>query len=930
MADFYDDLFSYAEDLNSDLKHYGMPKRSGRYPYGSGEDPNQHGSGDFLSRVKEYKKQGMSEVDIAKAMGMKSTDELRTRSSLEVNALRSYRAKSVRSMRQDGKSWNEIAESLGLANESTARSLYKEGVVEKSNKAKNIAELIKKEVDQKKMVDVGAGVELELNVSKEKMKQALALMKDEGYNVYPIGIPQVTNRGQETKAIIATTKDVKYGDVYKHMADIKPFSSEQYFPDSSDQPIGFKYPASIKSDRIKIRYGDEGGKDMDGVIQIRRNVPDLSLGNSRYAQVRILVDGDRYLKGMAIYSDKMPDGCDIVFNTNKKSGTDKRDVLKEISKDPDNPFGAAIKPNGEGQSTYVGKDGKEKLSAINKVHDEGDWDEYKKGLASQFLSKQSLPLIKRQLDLAYADKVAEYDEIKSLNNPAIKQHFLKNFSDDCDKSAVELKAASLPRQKYQVILPVPSLKDNEVYATNYRDGEQVALIRYPHAGQFEIPILRVNNKQKDARSTLGTDLTDAIGINPKVAERLSGADFDGDNVLVIPLSSKVKISNKPPLKGLEGFDPKEEYGTTKIKTGKKDSKGNDIDIYLNKNGDKIKPISKALKQREMGIASNLITDMTLKGAEPDEMAAAVRHSMVVIDSEKHKLDYKQSEIDNNIASLRKRYQGHIDPNDGRYHEGASTLISSSKSETRINKRQGSPRIDKATGEYIYKESGASYINKKGKLIVSKQTSTKMYDAKDAHILSSGLPVEEAYADYANKMKALGNTARKEMISTPNLHYSKSANEAYSDEVKSLDAKLFLAKKNLPKERQAQVIANGVIKAKLDSNPDLKADKKEVKKLANQEIVRARNLVGAKSNRIDISDKEWEAIQSGAISHTKLHDILMHSDPDKLRDRATPYKKEELSDAKQTKLKLMKQSGYTNIEIADALGVSTSTVSKYGK
>ena len=111
---------------------------------------------------------------------------------------------------------------------------------------------------------------------------------------------------------------------------------------------------------------------------------------------------------------------------------------------------------------------------------------------------------------------------------------------------------------------------------------------------------------------------------------------------------------------------------------------------------------------------------------------------------------------------------------------------------------------------------------------------------------------------------------------------------------------------------------------------LKADKKEVKKLANQEIVRARNLVGAKSNRIDISDKEWEAIQSGAISHTKLHDILMHSDPDKLRDRATLYKKEELSDAKQTKLKLMKQSGYTNIEIADALGVSTSTVSKYGK
>lgn len=36
------------------LMHYGMPRRSGRYPYGSGENPYQH-SGDFLSRVQELK-----------------------------------------------------------------------------------------------------------------------------------------------------------------------------------------------------------------------------------------------------------------------------------------------------------------------------------------------------------------------------------------------------------------------------------------------------------------------------------------------------------------------------------------------------------------------------------------------------------------------------------------------------------------------------------------------------------------------------------------------------------------------------------------------------------------------------------------------------------------------------------------------------------
>ncbi len=64
---------SVAEDIltaddsyngNADLMHYGVKRRSGRYPYGSGENPYQH-SGDFLSRVEELKKQGCSEKDIA-------------------------------------------------------------------------------------------------------------------------------------------------------------------------------------------------------------------------------------------------------------------------------------------------------------------------------------------------------------------------------------------------------------------------------------------------------------------------------------------------------------------------------------------------------------------------------------------------------------------------------------------------------------------------------------------------------------------------------------------------------------------------------------------------------------------------------------------------------------------------------------------------
>ena len=209
---------------------------------------------------------------------------------------------------------------------------------------------------------------------------------------------------------------------------------------------------------------------------------------------------------------------------------------------------------------------------------------------------------------------------------------MKSFADDCDAAAVHLQAAALPRQKYQVILPLTTIKDNEVYAPNYKDGETVALIRYPHGGTFEIPILKVNNKLAEGKSVLGNTPADAIGINKKNADRLSGADFDGDTVMVIPCNStksKVKITSTSPLKGLEGFDTKDAYGGTV----KKDVDG--VDHYY-RNGKEYKIMRNT--QTEMGKVSNLITDMTLKGATQDELARAVRHSMVVIDAEKHKLD----------------------------------------------------------------------------------------------------------------------------------------------------------------------------------------------------------------------------------------------------------------------------------------------------
>lgn len=918
-------------DELDELMHYGMPKRSGRYPWGSGDDPYQH-SGDFLSRVKELKKNGLKETEIAKYMGV-STTQLRAYESIAKSERRALEVETAQSLRDRGYSLNEIAKEMGYANDSSVRSLLNENSAARMNQARTTADFLKKQIEEKGYLDVGKGVELELGISKEKLEQALVILEAEGMPNYSVGVEQQTNKGKQTSVRVLCPPGTEHKDVYGVLKDdasnIKSVKDYDQIltEDGTKVRAAFEYPASMDSKRLKVRYAEEGGIDKDGVIELRRGVDDLSLGNSHYAQVRILVDNDRYLKGMAVYSDNMPDGVDVIFNTNKKSDVAMRDVLKKVKDDPDNPFGSLLKEHG-GQSYYIDKDGKEKLSLINKTREEGDWGEWSKELPSQFLSKQSLSLAKKQLGEAASDRQAEFDAICALNNPTVKKKLLQSFADDCDAAAVHLKAAALPRQRYQVIMPVTSMKDTEVYAPNYKDGEQVALIRYPHGGKFEIPILTVNNKQSAAKKMLGNAL-DAVGINSKVAERLSGADFDGDTVMVIPTNSKVKISSKPALKGLEGFDPKMRYGYDDIKI---DADGNE---RYYRNGKEFKRMKNT--GTEMGKVSNLITDMTLKGANDDELARAVRHSMVVIDAEKHKLDYKQSERDNDISSLKKKYQAHTD--DDKYG-GASTLISRAKSEVSVTKRKGSPKIDPETGKQYWDEVDDPYytvtkVNKKtGEVTTTRkkrsQPSTKMAETDDAYTLISDFntPMERAYADYANQMKALANRARKEMLSTGKIKYSASAKAAYKDEVDSLNAQLMIAKKNAPRERQAQLLAKSEVDAKQRSNPDMTPG--EIKKAGQQALTKARVAVGAKRTTIKISDREWEAIQAGAISENILSSILDNTDIDSVRQRATPRASTNLSAAKVNKIKNMNNRGYTVAEIAESLGVSTSTISGYLK
>lgn len=883
--------------------HIGTKYHSGRYPYGSGENPYQHDPG-FYGQVKLLRKEGMTDAQIARSRGM-TTTQLQAYMAIERNRIAAANQVEALKLFEKGYSKVAIGQKMGVP-ESTVRNWLKDSTQAKTDILTNTANVLRDHVSDSRYLDIGLGTENQLGVSQGKLRTAARMLEAEGYHIYKVKVNQMFGNGNKVEMMVLASPDTTFMDVVKNRDRIKPIDG--YSDDNMKSFTSFERIKSVDSNRIQIRYGDKGGSDMDGVVELRRGVSDLSLGQAKYAQVRIGVDDTYYMKGMAIYRDDMPKGIDIIYNTNKPSGTDPSKVfkpMKDVALDDPGIFGAVVR-----QQKYRDADGKEHLSPINIVHEEGDWGKWSKTLASQVLSKQNPKLAEGLLKKVYDEKVSEYESISKLTNPAVKKALLEEFADSCDSASVHLKAAALPRQASHVILPLTDIKENEIFAPNYRDGESVVLIRYPHGGKFEIPELTVNNRRsKQAKDSI-PQAKDAVGIHPRVAERLSGADFDGDTVLVIPNNSK-KIKTMAPLADLKDFDPKIRYpGYEGMKKMTAESRGT-----------------------EMGKVTNLITDMTIRGATPSELARAVRHSMVVIDAEKHGLNYQQSYIDNGIAQLKEKYQG-------KSTAGASTLISRASAEVYLPKRKEKTFVSKMTpeekaayyrGEKIYEETGETYVNSKGKTVKRMTTSTRMAEAKDAYTLSSGTLIEDIYAAYANNQKALAKKARAEARATPNATYSPSAKKTYAKEVASLKDKLDLVYKNKPKERQAQLVANILVDAKKRSNPSLFEDKAQVKKLKTQALTEARARTGASKTNvlINITDNEWKAIQSGAVSHNTLTQILSNTDMDRVKSLATPKttKSRGLSASQLARARSMLASGKTQADVASALGVSTSTLSK---
>jgi hypothetical protein len=908
------------------LVHYGIRRKSGRYPWGSGETPYER-AGTFQSMVADLKRQELKEKDIAEGFGM-TTTQLRDTTAMAKRARKAADIARANQLKERGLSNVAAAKKMGVP-ESTFRTLIRPGAAEENSILESTADMLRDQVAKKKYIDVGAGVELHLNISKEKLRAARKLLEDEGYKMHYIKVEQL-GTGKFTTLKVLAGPEVPWKEVNDNRDQIQQILVKS--KDGGRTYDGIRPPISIDSKRVKVRYAEEGGTDADGVIYVRRGVPDVSLGKSNYAQVRIAVDGTHYLKGMAMYNDDMPPGVDLVFNTNKKNTGNKLDAMKEMKRDKntgkvmeDDPFGAVIddqiyRKNPDG-TEMRDKDGNKIVeSAMNIVNKEGNWDEWSKSLSSQMLSKQKPTLAKDQLDITYETKKSEFDTIMSLTNDAVKAHLLEKFADSTDSSAVHLKAAHLPRQATKVILPINSMSPREIYAPTLDNGDRVALVRFPHGGLFEIPELIVNNRHPQANKLLG-NAPDAVGIHHSVAERLSGADFDGDTVLVIP-NNHGKVKSRPPLEGLKGFDPQSAYpgydGMRVLGGGTYNAKTKKVEFA---EGEKANPKAKGT---EMGKISNLITDMTIHGATDNELARAVRHSMVIIDAEKHKLNYKQSAIDNGIPALVSKYQPKPA---GQADGGASTIISRATSQKRVLDRElrkakdGGP-IDPETGKLVWVETGKEYVPGKPKMVKT----TKLAETDDAHDLVSEKrkPIEVIYADHSNRLKSLANDARKELVKTKGIERSPSAAKVYAKEVQMLKDKLTLALMNAPRERQAQVVANAIYKRKLESHPEM--EEAEQKKLKSKALAEARMRLQAGKDKITIEPREWEAIQAGAVSNNVLKQILDNTDVEKIKELATPREKPVMSAAlKNRAMLLLRGDKYTLAEVADQLGVPVSTL-----
>lgn len=854
------------------------------------------------------------------------------------------------------------------------------------------------------------------NKNNKTTVQILAKVNDQQY-VIDNGVAGKTNVKGET-VTAAQNAVAKYA--YSHLDQIQPCTSTICQNESGTEVArALEKPKQIDINRVLIAdptdpspsgiFDPTTGREYtmgeinsakDGTMILRPSAKDLTMteeGNSKithYAQVRIAcTDGkgiDRYCKGMAMYGkeEDFPDGVDIIFYTNpgKVSADGKvyaEKVLKKQKAEEMNPFGADLKASG--QRHYIDSDGNEQLSAVNILREEGDWGNYSTSLPSQFLAKQNVPLVKEQLTKTVSEAKEYIDTLNKIPNPQVRNKLLEDYADSLDSQAIHLNAAGVSEQRTQVILPCTSLRGTEynadgsvkrlgeIYAPGYGDGQKVAVIRYPHANTCEIPVLIVNNNNKEGRETIGFG-KDAIGLPKSALDQLSGADTDGDTGTIIPVSllnnKGLNVDSKQYFKELVGFDAEATWPYTEGVT-QVSKKWNGID----REGI---TMSKAERGQEMGLVTNLIMDMSTLGdsVPQEEHVRAIKYSMVAVDAYKHNIDWRQAREDLGIPELYSKYsstsrgggmtiftraksqkQDVPEYKEGKYVNGKRLLIDPDTGDKLFTYTNGTHAkkvgTDPETGKGIYDDS----IREKNKVSTEKLRYAWM-EGKGAASLASDNPStkEQMYVEFSDTLHGMANSIRRSLNDdTYHIDKSKVSDKdktddglsyvkmkatratADSDEDKavidSLRSKLDVAKRNAPKERLAQVYANAAIKARVDENPSLKTDDDALKKVKNAELAAARARTGAngKGTRVEISAKEYEAINSGKVPKTLISDVLKKSNTESLTKLATEStgSRKKLTAAQVARIKAWGNSNSksTPYQMAKSMGVSVSTINK---
>lgn len=289
--------------MKDELYHYGTPRHSGRYPWGSGENPYQH-SDYFMATVNDLKKQGLTENEIMKTLGMSST-EYRKRKSLAKNQKQNEMLSEIMKLEEKGYSQTAIAEKLGVT-EGLIRYYKRDTTKTRVSKINEVSDKLKDAVDNKGYIDVGKGNAQWMGIKDNVLNTSVQKLVDQGYVVQKVQIDQLgTADGNKTTIKVLCPPGTTYADVVTNIDKIRTI--EGYVEKDGRTSLNLEKPVSISSDRVMIRYAEDGGKEKDGVIELRRGVDDISLKDARYAQVRIGVDDTHYLKGMAMYTDeKMP------------------------------------------------------------------------------------------------------------------------------------------------------------------------------------------------------------------------------------------------------------------------------------------------------------------------------------------------------------------------------------------------------------------------------------------------------------------------------------------------------------------------------------------------------------------------------------------------------------------------------------------------